>query len=794
MAKQSRRRQANRSTIPKTRQTPTSSRSDQKANLAEARATAANPTGAEQAAKAEGIDPDVLDRKSDRTASEPVTDDALLEEFVALRRQRRLYEESRERADHREKEAESARDRADEALRSAETERVKVTADREALDRLQTEVGERFAAVLAREAHVGDLEMEAATGFQSLLAAKERAIEERWKEAYDQRIAVAETAQASTEAEHARQREELMAWRARLDEEQRDLIAETARVQTDDLANRCREETLQREVEALCAVRIQQLEQERHTAVTRSAVAESEITRLANELTSIREKWRGIGDRDPLALLEELELLRGANREMQVELATRLDGDATDRLEHLEDQNRELTEERTRLRYELETERGNAVYDRISHLQVQQLREAQQQFEAISRGYQSRIKQLQECVEGLTEDRRDPGASLFPNCVEIDDDTHLADRGIENDGAVDLHSLSRALQGAMWGQSERNYRLDDVCTFLGGMAMSRLHLLEGMSGIGKTSLPRAVADAFNAHCEIIEVQAGWRDQQDLFGHYNAFEHRFHETRFLTALYKAGTPRHADRPFFIVLDEMNLSRPEQYFSVLLSRLESEDPSPIRLAPSGSGRAPARFELSGTGIAVPDNVWFIGTANQDESTLEFADKTYNRSFILELPASKPWVPRKADVEPFTRQALQRAFEGAKKQHSNATQTVTEVLKELEGSLHDVGRVHVSPRLRAQLERFVPVVVAARGTDPEERRRGVAPAAEADPVAVAADHFIASKVLRQIRNRFEVTTEGIDRMERDLSDCWGAFFSEAPSPHCSRVLDEERRRRSS
>ena len=68
---------------------------------------------------------------------------------------------------------------------------------------------------------------------------------------------------------------------------------------------------------------------------------------------------------------------------------------------------------------------------------------------------------------------------------------------------------------------------------------------------------------------IIEVQAGWRDRHDLFGHYNTFERRFQEEPFLLALYKAQTPRYRDRPFFIVLDEMNLARPEQYFSVLLS---------------------------------------------------------------------------------------------------------------------------------------------------------------------------------------------------------------------------------
>jgi predicted kinase len=72
--------------------------------------------------------------------------------------------------------------------------------------------------------------------------------------------------------------------------------------------------------------------------------------------------------------------------------------------------------------------------------------------------------------------------------------------------------------------------------------MSRLHLLQGISGTGKTSLPIAFASAIGAGCKAIEVQAGWRDRQDLIGHYNAFEKKFYESEFLLALYRAGCPQ------------------------------------------------------------------------------------------------------------------------------------------------------------------------------------------------------------------------------------------------------------
>ncbi|MFX7243002.1 restriction endonuclease, partial [Acinetobacter baumannii] len=67
----------------------------------------------------------------------------------------------------------------------------------------------------------------------------------------------------------------------------------------------------------------------------------------------------------------------------------------------------------------------------------------------------------------------------------------------------------------------------------------------------------------------------WRDRDDLLGHYNAFERRFYEKDCLQALYKAQTPRWEDTCNVILLDEMNLSRPEQYFAEFLSALEKNN---------------------------------------------------------------------------------------------------------------------------------------------------------------------------------------------------------------------------
>ena len=137
-------------------------------------------------------------------------------------------------------------------------------------------------------------------------------------------------------------------------------------------------------------------------------------------------------------------------------------------------------------------------------------------------------------------------------------------------------------------------------------------------------------------CQDIAVQAGWRDRDDLLGHFNAFERRFYEKDCLQALYKAQTPHWQDTCNVILLDEMNLSRPEQYFAEFLSALEKNNPDErlISLSETALPGAPDMLR-DGRQILVPKNVWFIGTANHDETTNELADKTYDRSHVMTLP---------------------------------------------------------------------------------------------------------------------------------------------------------------
>ncbi len=188
------------------------------------------------------------------------------------------------------------------------------------------------------------------------------------------------------------------------------------------------------------------------------------------------------------------------------------------------------------------------------------------------------------------------------------------------------------------------YSPQDIAAFVAGLGACRLTILQGMSGTGKTSLPKIFSEAVLGNCELVEVESSWRDKNELLGYYNEFSRIYTPKKFTQALYKAAL--NPDRMTFIVLDEMNLSRVEYYFSDFLSLMEhEEDKRTIKLLNIGlfrtaGGKSYPYYALSeGHTLKVPSNVWFVGTANRDESTFEISDKVYDRAHTMNFNRRAP-----------------------------------------------------------------------------------------------------------------------------------------------------------
>lgn len=313
------------------------------------------------------------------------------------------------------------------------------------------------------------------------------------------------------------------------------------------------------------------------------------------------------------------------------------------------------------------------------------------------------------------------------------------------------HRIAQAEKG-----KKLYFRLDDIRLLLAGLAMSQLHIFQGISGTGKTSLAKAFAKAVGGFCTDISVQAGWRDRDDLLGHYNAFEKKFYEKDCLQGLYRAGTETFGEHIHIILLDEMNLSRPEQYFAEFLSALEKNDVSDrvISLSESELPNAP-KYLKEGRKIQVPRNVWFIGTANHDETTNEFADKTYDRAFVMNLPRNEETFNiQKLEQANFEVNALQKLFKEAEKTYQKTTKSLLDELKNhhLTLLLEENFGLGWGNRFEDQALRFIPVFMACGGS-----------------ALMALDHLFASRMLRQgkVTGRYDVSPQDITELKEALDD---------------------------
>jgi 5-methylcytosine-specific restriction endonuclease McrBC GTP-binding regulatory subunit McrB len=302
-------------------------------------------------------------------------------------------------------------------------------------------------------------------------------------------------------------------------------------------------------------------------------------------------------------------------------------------------------------------------------------------------------------------------------------------------------------------------------------------LLQGISGTGKTSLPLAFASAVGGGIEVIEVQAGWRDRQDLIGYYNAFHRHYYATNFLQALYRAGTPAYRDRVFMMVLDEMNLSRPEQFFADFLSALEqSMDKRRLTLVNDPVTNAP-RLMVDGRHLPIPPNVWFVGTANHDESTAEFADKTYDRAHVMEMPRNTDEarfeVQSRSPRSALSYEKLEAVFKDAANAQEKSVHKAVAWLRSapFADELQKRFRVGWGNRLENQLARYLPVVVESGGS-----------------IGEAMDHLLVTKVLRKLKDRHDVRAAALEDLSTKLQTAWEKLDMANPPQRCVELIELE------
>ena len=324
---------------------------------------------------------------------------------------------------------------------------------------------------------------------------------------------------------------------------------------------------------------------------------------------------------------------------------------------------------------------------------------------------------------------------LFP-ALTLMDIAH-AETGIETVESEDitLEEFTLRFQSFCCNHCKVYYELPVIRSFLAGMAASRLLILQGLSGTGKSLMPRMFSRFTGSNAFFSPVQSTWRDKTDVLGFYSEFTKTFKITDFLSNLYSAS---YTEKTSMMVLDEMNLSRIEYYFADFLSILEyPQEEWKIKVyEPELGQKLPEK--LTDGYVSIPANTWFIGTANTDDSTFTITDKVYDRAITLEFRerVSKISSDYTSDPIQISSEKLQELFNEAKENQDYCLSDFeTDKFLNICDFIREAFDIRFGNRIMVQINQFVPVYVALGGTK-----------------EAALDFMLASKVLRKLEGMFE------------------------------------------
>ncbi len=294
----------------------------------------------------------------------------------------------------------------------------------------------------------------------------------------------------------------------------------------------------------------------------------------------------------------------------------------------------------------------------------------------------------------------------------------------------DLTVLQR-LDAGLWSRGARHFAV-----------------LAGLSGSGKTQLALHYGKALwgangpsEAGLLTLPVQPGWHDPSSLLGYINPLDSESYvKTAFLDFLLRASAD--PERPYTMLLDEMNLSHPEQYLAPILSAMETGGDIELHAQGSDINGVPPR-------LPYPANLVLIGTVNMDETTHGLSDKVLDRAFVIEF-----W---EIDVG---------AYPGWSSTNlkSSDIEVIRQTLLNLSKALRPV-RLHFGWRTIGDVLGYVQVATAG----------GM-------KLATALDHAVYAKVLPKLRG------EDSPRLQKSLQEVQAVLIAENLSESAAK-LDELR-----
>ena len=298
------------------------------------------------------------------------------------------------------------------------------------------------------------------------------------------------------------------------------------------------------------------------------------------------------------------------------------------------------------------------------------------------------------------------------------------------DQTVTLEMFCDRLRNYAAANLKLYYDISDIRRFVAGMAVSHIIILQGMSGTGKTSLAHAFGTFIDNSSTIIPVQPMWKERTDLVGYYNEFTKKFNETLLLEKMYEAN---YSEDMYVTVLDEMNIARVEYYFAEFLSLLELPNPEERYIDVVSDRWATDPSQLKDGRIKLPPNMWFIGTANNDDSTFAISDKVYDRAMILNLDTkSERFIAPKTEKIRISAKQFERLAKEAMEEYEISARN-RKRLEALDEYLIAHFHITFGNRIMKQINTYIPVYISCGGDELD-----------------ALDDILSKKVIRKLETQ--------------------------------------------
>ena len=362
------------------------------------------------------------------------------------------------------------------------------------------------------------------------------------------------------------------------------------------------------------------------------------------------------------------------------------------------------------------------------------------------------LKPNESDIETTSDDENvDPNTEIrFPKLYEVDQ--KFKGYKIQNyNNSFELPELVELFRNFAASHLGLYYTTDMIRLFVSALASTKLVILQGISGTGKTSLAYAWGKFLKHDSCIASVQPSWRDRTELFGYFNEFTKRFNETEVLKEMYVAG---YTDDVYTVILDEMNISRVEYYFAEMLSILEmpNKDEWIVEIVPSVWKNDPSHL-IEGK-LKIPPNMWYIGTINNDDSTFMVTDKVYDRAMPIDInDKGQVFDPDDIPAQDINYSYLDKKFQEAINNNPIHEENLKKI-EEMDDYVIQHFRIAFGNRIVAHMRKFVPVFVACGG----DEIRGI-------------DYFIARKILRKFEQlNIAYIRDEIDGFIKFLNDNFG------------------------